>query len=96
MLPTNRIATHPGEILRRLFLEEMNISQVDFAKHCRMSLQRLNEIVNGKRGVTAETAWLFGAALGTTAEYWLNMQAAHDLTKARPAKAIPRIRAHAA
>jgi addiction module HigA family antidote len=74
-----------------MFLDEMGISQVAFAAHCRMSLQRLNEIINGKRGVSPETAWIFGQALGTTAEYWINMQTAHDLTKARPATAIPRI-----
>ena len=88
MLPTHRVATHPGEILKRVFLEEMTISQVAFAKHTGMSLQRLNEIVNGKRGVTAETAWLLAGALGTTPEFWMNLQIAHDLTKVRPAKKL--------
>ena len=75
-----------------MFLEELGISQVAFARHCGMSLQRLNEIVNGKRGITAETAWIVGQALGTTPEFWMNMQAAHDLTKTRPRKKVSRFK----
>jgi addiction module HigA family antidote len=96
MLPTNRIATHPGELLKRMFLDEMGITQVAFAKHTGMSLQRLNEIIRGKRGVTAETAWLLSQALGTSAEFWMNAQVAHDLTKNRPAKKVAPIKAKAA
>lgn len=92
MLPTNRVSTHPGELLKRLFLDEMGLTQVAFAEHCGMSLQRLNEIINGKRGVTAETAWLFAQALGTTPQFWTNAQAAHDLTKNRPSRIIKVIR----
>lgn len=95
MLPTNRVATHPGELLKRMYLEEMGISQVMLAKHTGMSLQRINEIVNGKRGVTAETAWIFAQVFGTSPEYWMNLQAAHDLTKNRPAKKLPPLRAPA-
>ena len=52
-LSTKRL-THPGELLKRLFLDEMGITQVDFAAHTGMSLQRLNEIIHGKRGITAQ------------------------------------------
>lgn len=95
MLPTNRIATHPGVFVREN-LEEMEISQGIFAEYCGMSLQRLNEIINGKRGITAETAWLFGQAFGTSAEFWMNAMAAHELTKSRPAKKLAPIKSRAA
>lgn len=95
MLPKNRVSTHPGALLRRMYLDELRLSQTAFARHCGMSLQRLNEIIGGKRGVTAETAWLFAQALGTSPEFWMNLQAAHDLTKHRPAKKLGRVKAAA-
>jgi addiction module HigA family antidote len=95
MLPTNRVTTHPGDFVREN-LEELGWSQVDFAKHCGISLQRLNEIINGKRGITAETAWLFGQAFGISAEFWMNLQTSHDLTKSRPPRKIPPIKSRAA
>jgi len=95
MLPTNRVSTHPGRFVREN-LKELGWSQVDFAKHCGISLQRLNEIVNGRRGITAETAWIFGQAFGVSAEFWMNAQVAYDLTKSRPAKKVPAIKAKAA
>lgn len=85
-LPTHRVSTHPGEILALDFLEPLRLTQVDFARHLGISLQRVNEIVRGKRGVTAETAWLLSQALGTTPQFWLDLQSAHDLTKSRPAR----------
>ena len=57
MLPENRVTTHPGEILKEEFLEPLEITQVAFAKHLEIPIQRVNEIVRGKRGVTPETAW---------------------------------------
>lgn len=83
MLPTDRIPTHPGEMLLEEFLRPMGVSQVRFAAHLRIPLQRVNEIVNGKRGVTPETALLFAAALRTTPEFWINLQTSHDLATAR-------------
>ena len=65
MLPKNRIPTHPGEVLLEEFLVPLGISQVALAEHLEISLQRINEIVRGKRGVTPETAWLFAQAFGT-------------------------------
>jgi addiction module HigA family antidote len=55
-------------------------------------VQRINELVRGKRGVTPDTAWLLSQALGTTPEFWLNLQAAHDLALNRPRKAIRKLR----
>jgi addiction module HigA family antidote len=91
MLPENRIPTHPGEILLEEFLNPLGISQVAFAKHIGVPIQRINEIVRGKRGVTPDTAWLFAQALGTTPEFWLNLQAAYDLARTRPARTVERL-----
>jgi|GEM_PF-259793 len=75
MLPKNRILTHPGEALREEFLSPLGVTQVALAEHIGVSVQRVNEIVRGKRGVTPETAWLLAGAFGTTPEFWINMQA---------------------
>lgn len=88
MRPAKRVPVHPGEVLLEEFLRPLGVTQVAFAKHVGASLQRVNEIVNGKRGVTPETAWLFSQALSTTPEFWLTLQAAHDLAKARPSRKI--------
>ena len=88
MIPENRIPTHPGVILSREFLAPLQISQVALAAHLGVPVQRVNELVRGKRGVTPETAWLLAQALGTTPEYWVNLQTAHDLARTRPARAI--------
>ncbi len=95
MLPENRIPTHPGEILLEEFLIPLEMSQVAFAEHIGVPVQRVNEIVRGKRGVTPESAWLFAQAFGTTPEFWLNLQANYDLALVRPKRKISRIPVHA-
>jgi addiction module HigA family antidote len=92
MLPKNRIPSHPGAILLEDFLRPLGVSQVAFAAHIGVPLQRVNEIVRGKRGVSSETAWLLAAALGTTPEFWSNLQTAHDLAASKPARRVPRLR----
>jgi addiction module HigA family antidote len=92
MQPKNRIPSHPGEILLHEFLEPLGRTQVALAEHLGISVQRINEIVRGKRGITPDTAWLLAQALGTTPELWLSLQAAHDLARHRPAQAVPRLR----
>jgi antitoxin HigA-1 len=91
MIPENRIPTHPGEILLEEFLNPLGLSQVAFAGHIGVPVQRVNEIVRGKRGITPETAWLFAEAFGTSPEFWLNLQANHDLALFRPKKTVERI-----
>ena len=91
MIPENRIPTHPGEMLLEEFLAPMEIPQTKFADKLGIPVQRVNEIVNGKRGITPETAWLFADAFGTTPQFWMNLQANYDLAKARPEKHIKRI-----
>lgn len=88
MEPTRRTPTHPGEILREEFLVPMGQTQVALAAHLGVPVQRINELVRGKRGVTPETAWLLGQALDTTPEFWLNLQAAYDLATNRLAKKV--------
>jgi len=92
MCPENRIPTHRGEILLEEFLKPMGISQMAFAKHVGVPLQRINEIARGKRGITPDTAWRFALAFGTTPEFWMNLQAAYDLARGRPATKIERLR----
>jgi addiction module HigA family antidote len=93
MLPKNRIPTHPGEILLEDFLKPLGVSQVALAKHLEIPVQRVNELVRGKRGVTPETAWLLAGALGTTPEFWINLQANHDLVRNRPKKKVRQLAA---
>lgn len=93
MLPKHRVSTHPGVILNEEFLIPLGLTQSEFAKHLGVPFQRINEIVRGKRGITAETAWLFSQAFGTTAEFWMNLQSAHDLTRNRIERKVRRIRA---
>ncbi|MBV7335269.1 HigA family addiction module antidote protein [Chloroflexi bacterium TSY] len=88
MIPENRIPTHPGEVLLEEFLKPMDMSQVAFAKHINVPTQRINEIVNGKRGITPQTAWLFSQAFGTTPEFWMNLQANYDLARKKPIKRV--------
>jgi addiction module HigA family antidote len=84
MIPENRIPTHPGVILSREFLTPLNLTQVALAAHMGVPVQRVNELVRGKRGMTPETAWLLAQALNTTPEFWVNLQTAHDLALSRP------------
>ena len=91
MIPKNRIPTHPGVILATEYLRPLGLTQVDFAAHIGVSVQRINEIVRGKRGVTPDTAWLFAQALNTTPEFWLNLQAMHDLARFKPKRSVRRL-----
>jgi len=91
MIPENRIPTHPGEILSEEFLKPMNISQIAFARHIGVPTQRVNEIVNGKRGITPETAWLLSEALTTTPEFWMNLQTVYDLARKRPERHVQQL-----
>lgn len=91
MLPNRRVPTHPGEVLLEDFLKPLELSQVALAEHLGVPVQRINELVNGKRGVTPETAWLLAGAFDTTPEFWLNLQTNHDLVRARPSRPIKQV-----
>ncbi|MFC7520486.1 HigA family addiction module antitoxin [Xanthomonas populi] len=76
---------HPGEILLEEFLEPMGISQNALARATDVPPRRINEIVLGKRGITADTAVRLAAALGTTERFWLGLQADYELEEAHRA-----------
>ena len=92
MQPENRVPTHPGEVLREEFLVPLGQTQVALAAHIGVPNQRINELVRGKRGVTPETAWLLSQALDTTPEFWLNLQASHDLAVSKPGRKVRRLK----
>lgn len=75
-------AIHPGDYLREI-LDELGASQAEFARTLGVSPMRVSHIVKGARPITAELALLIGKALGQSAEYWLNLQAAYDLASAQ-------------
>jgi len=75
---------HPGEFLAEL-LEELALSQSEFARAIDVSPMRISHVIKGTRPVTAELALLFGRAFDQSPEYWLNLQAAHDLRLAETA-----------
>jgi addiction module HigA family antidote len=92
MLPEKGPLPHPGEILLEEFLKPLRITQARLAKHAGISLQRVNELVNGKRGVTPDTAWVLAQALGTTPEFWMDLQTQHDLSRCRPVRKIAKMK----
>jgi addiction module HigA family antidote len=83
MLPTHRVTTHPGEILLRECLEPLQLSQAELARVLHIPQNRVNELVRGKRGITPETALLLSGHFRNSPEFWMNLQSAHDLSKAR-------------
>ena len=82
MIPKKREPTHPGEMLLMEFLEPMGLSQKEFALHLGWTYARLNEIVNGKRGVSADSALAFAEAFNMEPAFWLNLQRNWDLWQA--------------
>ena len=88
MIPENRIPTHPGQILIEEFLEPLKMTQVALARHLDIPIQRVNEIIRGKRGISPETAWLLSQAFGTTPQFWLNLQMNYDLALRKPDRTI--------
>ncbi len=79
MLPSQRPPTHPGEMLLKEFLEPLEMTQTAFAHHLGWPYARLNEIIHGRRGISADSALTLGEALGTGPEFWLNLQRDWDL-----------------
>lgn len=82
MLPKNRLATHPGEILSEDFLKPLGISQNAFAAHLGWSHAKVNEIIHGRRGITSEAALSLSDVLKTSPDLWMNLQMNYDLSKA--------------
>jgi antitoxin HigA-1 len=78
-IPTHRSPTHPGEMLLAEFLQPMNLSQRELAEALHVPYQRINEIVNGRRGMTPSTALRLAKFFGMSADFWMNLQLRWDL-----------------
>jgi len=76
---------HPGEVLQADFLEPLGVSQYRLAQDISVPARRINEIVHGKRAVSADTALRLARYFGTTERFWLNLQARFDLERQRDA-----------
>jgi addiction module HigA family antidote len=74
---------HPGVVLREVYMTEMDLNQTQLAKICGCSHRKINEIINGKRGISPQFAIVLETVLGTSAEMWARMQAEYDLWEAR-------------
>jgi len=89
-----RLRTHPGEVLKEEYLVPLEMSARALAKELGVPANRLTEIIRGTRDVTADTAIRLGRYFRTDPHFWLNLQAAHDLSKAEKAhnykKIVPR------
>lgn len=77
---------HPDEILLEEFLEPLGMSQAAFAEKIGWTKTRVNELIRGKRGVTAEAALDLAEVLGTSPKLWMNLQATYDLDRAKKAR----------
>ena len=86
-IPTHRAPTHPGEMLLEEFMKPMGLTQRAVANSIRVPYQRINEIINGRRGITPSTALRLSKFFGVSPDFWLNMQLRWDLYFARQSEA---------
>ena len=86
-VPTHRAPTHPGEMLLEEFLKPMGLSQQELARSIQVPYQRVNELINQRRGITPGTALRLARFFGNSAAYWLNLQLRWDLSRAQEAEA---------
>lgn len=82
-IPTHREPTHPGEMLLEEFLIPMGVTQRQLADAIHVPYQRINELVNGRRGITPSTALRLAKFFGTTPDFWMNLQLRWDLYRAQ-------------
>jgi addiction module HigA family antidote len=80
---SNPLPLHPGKVLSEIYMDQMDLNQSSLARLCGCSPRKINEVVNGKRGVSPAFAIVLESVLGTTAEMWVRMQAEFDLWEAR-------------
>jgi len=86
-IPTHRAPTHPGEMLLEEFLKPMGLSQRELAEGIHVPYQRVNEIINGRRGITPSTALRLSTYFGVSPGFWMNLQLRWDLYFARKSEA---------
>ncbi|MBE0427976.1 MAG: HigA family addiction module antidote protein [Nitrospirae bacterium] len=96
MFNLKREPTHPGDILKCEFMEPLGITQTQLAKELGTTFRTINEIVNHKRGISAEMAVRLARYFGTTEELWLNLQIQYDLyrVKEKKKKALEQVKAY--
>lgn len=82
-IPTNRVPTHPGVMLREEFLDPLGITQRELSNGILVPYQRVNEIINKKRGITPDTALRLAKFFGNTPGFWMNLQLRFDLYQAQ-------------
>ena len=82
-IPSNRVPSHPGEMLKEEFLIPLELTQRELAARMGVSYPRLNDLIHGRRGMTPDTALRLEKLLGVEAQFWLNLQLAWDLYHAR-------------
>lgn len=87
-----RVRTHPGEVLRHEYLEPLRLSATALAEKLDVLANRITDIVRGHRDVTADTALRLAEFFDTTPEFWMNLQSAHDLSKASARRAARKIK----
>ncbi|MCA9160798.1 MAG: HigA family addiction module antidote protein [Planctomycetales bacterium] len=86
-IPTHRTPTHPGEMLLEDFLKPMGLTQQQLADGIHVPYQRVNELINGKRGVTPSTALRLSRFFGNTPDFWMNLQMRWDIYFAQQSEA---------
>ncbi len=82
-MPTHRAPTHPGEMLLEEFLNPMGLTQRELADAIHVPYQRINEIINGRRGITPSTALRLAKFFGMSPDFWMNLQLRWDLYQAQ-------------
>jgi addiction module HigA family antidote len=83
---------HPGDILRTEFMEPLGLTPYRLAKELHISAPRLNDLVRGKRGITADTALRLSRYFGNSAQFWIGLQSGHDLWVAAKGKAWSKVK----
>ncbi|MEL7224129.1 MAG: HigA family addiction module antitoxin [Cyanobacteria bacterium P01_D01_bin.36] len=88
MIPSNRIATHPGVILLKEFLEPLGLAPEALATHIDLPIGNVSDLVKGEHDISPEMAWLLSEALETTPEFWVNLQSIYALSMSRPSRHV--------
>jgi antitoxin HigA-1 len=93
---TKTFAVHPGEILEKEFLEPLDLTPYRLARELKVSVPRINDIVRGKRAITADTAIRLGIYFNLSPQFWLNLQNRYDLSIAAKDKALKAVKPRSA
>lgn len=91
MIPSRRIPSHPGRVLKSEYLEPLDMCVADFAAHLGVPEEQVAALVREEAPVTPQLAWLIGMATGTGPELWMNLQASHDLARNRPKQTLAKL-----